>query len=156
MNKVVLLLIYVLFTWPLAGWLFFRKRKFSKKVRGKITKLHSRVRCRQLKPCTVHYTYTINDKVYNRIETIKPSNLFDRICVGPFCHNKLVEGAGISVYVNPANDNEARLYHTNDDYRLFGGLVVFSSIVFGTGMPYVQINHPRFRGGFGTGASSSH
>jgi hypothetical protein len=145
MNKVVILIVYVLFTLPLAGWLFLRKRKFSKKINGRITKV---LRCRRQQPCTVQYTYTINDKVYNKTETIKRTS-FDRICVGPFCHDKLVKGAGISVYVNPTNDKEARLYHTNDDYRLFGGLLAFSSVAFGVGTPFVRINHPRFRGGFG-------
>lgn len=153
MSKTVLIfIIYILITWPIAAWLFLRKRAYSKHVRGTITKLDSRIRCKKLKPCTIHYTYTVDNRTYQRTETIKPSNLFDRICIiGPVCHTKLVEGAGISVYVNPMNPNDARLYHNNDDYRLTGGLLVFSSVAFVLGIgPYVNINTPKFRGGFGT------
>lgn len=147
---ILFLVLYVLITWPIAGWLLLRKRAYSMHVRGKITKLNSRINCKKLKPCTIHYTYKIDSVEYNRTETIKPSNIFDRICIGSVCHNNIAEGAGISVYVNPKNPHDARLYHNNDDYRLTGALLAFSSIAFGTGMSYVRINHPRFRGGFGT------
>lgn len=148
--NLILILVWILFTWPIAAWLLLRKRAYSMHVRGKITKLDSRIRCKQLKPCTIHYTYKIGSVEHKRTETIKPSPVFDRICIGRVCNNKLIENAGISVYVNPQNHGDARLYHNNDDYRLTGFLLVVSAVAFALGMPFVKINTPRFRGGLGT------
>ena len=147
--NLILILVWILITWPIAAWLLLRKRAYSMRVRGKITKLDSRIRCRQMKPCTIHYTYKIGSVEYKRTETIKPSPVFDRICIGPICNNKLIENAGISVYVNPKNHHDARLYHNNDDYRLTGFFLAVSAVAFALGMPFVKINSPRFRGGFG-------
>lgn len=146
----MLLVFWILVTWPIAAWLLLRKRVYSVHVRGKITKLDSRIRCRKLKPCTIDYTYTINSVEYKRTETIKQSNFFDKICIGPVCHYKLIENAGISVYVNPKSHGDARLLHNNDDYRLTGVLLAASSLAFALGMQFVKIHSPRFRGGFGT------
>lgn len=160
--NLILILVWILITWPIAAWLLLRKRAYSMHVRGKITKLDSRIRCKQLKPCTIHYTYKIGSVEHKRTETIKPSPVFDRICIGPClkattkglraesANNKLTENAGISVYVNPKNHRDARLYHNNDDYRLTGFLLAVSAVAFALGMPFVKINSPRFRGGLGT------